>query len=127
MVQGERIAPIATSSILYRVTGMSYPGPELIHIKEEQLQKHRQAKPNRLLYTSQYWNPKQKLGNPKILKIKTLDHLENQYPKTQWIHAFIDRSSKEAVRRDGAGIQILMPSSHKIKKSVATWELSTNY
>lgn len=33
-----------------------------------------------------------------IFKIKTLDHLNNQYLKTEWIHIFIDGTSEEAVK-----------------------------
>jgi ribonuclease HI len=61
------------------------------------------------------------------LRTKTLDHLNNQYPSSHWIHVFTDGSSEEAIRKGGAGILILMPNAPNIELSVATGKLSTNY
>lgn len=54
---------------------------------------------------------------PDILKIWTLNHQDNQHPRTQWIYVFIDGSSEEVVRKGGAGIQTPMSGPNKIEKS----------
>ena len=67
------------------------------------------------------------METPTALKAKTLDHLDTQYPNSQWIHVFTDGSSEDAVKKGGAGILILIPNTPKLELSVATGKLSTNY
>jgi len=64
---------------------------------------------------------------PTTLKTRTLEHLNDQYPRSQWIHVFTDGSSQDAITKGGAGIQILMPDAQKTELSIATGKLSTNY
>ena len=58
---------------------------------------------------------------------KTLDHLDTQYPNSQWIHVFTDGSSEDAVKKGAAGILMLIPNTPKLELSIATGKLSTNY
>ena len=61
------------------------------------------------------------------LRPLTLEALSVAYPSTTWARACTDGSAEDAVKNGGGGVFIKLPDGRPIRKSVATWQQSTNY
>jgi len=62
-----------------------------------------------------------------IRRALTLEHLEENYPASEWIRAYTDGSAEEAVRNGGAGIFVQYPNRMEEQHQLPTGILSTNY
>ena len=49
-----------------------------------------------------------------IRRALALEHLDNNYPMSDWVHVYTDGSADDAVRNGGAGIYIRYPMTKKI-------------
>ncbi|RUS75877.1 hypothetical protein EGW08_016366 [Elysia chlorotica] len=56
-----------------------------------------------------------------------VDHIQTNYPATDWTHVYTDGSAEKAVRNGGAGIYIKYPGGEEDKISIPTGVFSINY
>ncbi|RUS84323.1 hypothetical protein EGW08_007917 [Elysia chlorotica] len=56
-----------------------------------------------------------------------VEHIQTNYPATDWTHVYTDGSAEKAVRNGGAGIYIKYPGGEEDKISIPTGVFSTNY
>jgi ribonuclease HI len=62
-----------------------------------------------------------------IRKALTLEHLENNYPPSEWIQAYTDGSADGAIRNGGAGVYIRYPNNREDRYQLPTGAHSTNF
>lgn len=63
----------------------------------------------------------------KKLKELTIRHVEQEYPKEDWIRVYTDGSAEEAVRNGGGGIVIEWTDTTTTERSIPTGKHSSNY
>ena len=56
-----------------------------------------------------------------------MEHLDNNYPLSDWVQVYTDGSADDAVRNGGAGIYIRYPNDQEDRHQLPTGAHSSNY